>query len=271
MESRPFLTRVPDPSVIVGDTLAAGEHLQATRDADGSYAMVYSPSGRPLKVRMDKVTGQKVKVWWFNPRTGDSTALGEFANAGEREFTPATRGEGNDWAVVLDDASKNFSSPGLAKDTSGSVRPETSAGRFKTIQVGTRPESVTKGFGGHYYVTVMGDQPPGDAVIKVIKGEQVEVFATGMDEPKGIAFVGGFLVTTDLKRVWKIDAQGNKTVLANYGFTSSSRPRAGPSVRRRTGRVADTVPSFSPVSKSATSLAALTGNRSSSALGSVSS
>jgi sugar lactone lactonase YvrE len=39
-------------------------------------------------------------------------------------------------------------------------------------------------------------------------------FATGMDEPKGIAFVGGHLVVTDLKRVWKIDAKGNASVLA---------------------------------------------------------
>lgn len=85
---------------------------------------------------------------------------------------------------------------------------------LKTLQVGSRPESVTKGFGGHYYVTVMGGTEPGDAVIKVIQGGRVEVFATGLDEPKGIAFAGGFLVTTDLKRVWKIDAHGNKTVLA---------------------------------------------------------
>lgn len=85
----------------------------------------------------------------------------------------------------------------------------------QVISVGSRPESVTKGFGGHYYVTVMGEQQPGDAVIKVIKDGQVGVFATGLDEPKGIAFVGGFLVTTDLKRVWKIDAQGQKSVLAD--------------------------------------------------------
>jgi len=81
---------------------------------------------------------------------------------------------------------------------------------------------VTKGFGGHYYVTVMGEQQPGDAVIQAIKGDQVEVFAAGMDEPKGIAYVGGYLVTTDIKRVWKIDAQGQKTVLA--GETAFGHP-----------------------------------------------
>ncbi|NWF86183.1 MAG: SMP-30/gluconolactonase/LRE family protein [Bryobacteraceae bacterium] len=108
--------------------------------------------------------------------------------------------------------------PGRSGDAAGAKepgRPASGSVHRKTLPVGTRPESVTKGFGGHYYVTVMGGQQPGDAVIKVIKGDQVEVFATGLDEPKGIAFVGGFLVTTDLKRVWKIDARGNKTVLAD--------------------------------------------------------
>lgn len=85
----------------------------------------------------------------------------------------------------------------------------------RTIDVGTRPESVTRGFDDHHYVTVMGEPGPGDATVKVIRGNEISVFARGMDEPKGIAYVGGFLVATDLKRVWKIDANGQKSVLAD--------------------------------------------------------
>ena len=88
-----------------------------------------------------------------------------------------------------------------------------SADRPAPLNVGTRPESVTKGFGGRLYVSVMSGQQPGDGVIKVIKDGAAEVFATGLDEPKGLAFTGEYLVTTDLKRVWKIDAQGRATVL----------------------------------------------------------
>lgn len=90
-----------------------------------------------------------------------------------------------------------------------------SAAQPAPLNVGTRPESVTRGFGGHLYVSVMNGQLPGDAVIKVIREGAVEVFATGLDEPKGLAFTGEYLVTTDLKRVWKIDAQGRATVLAD--------------------------------------------------------
>ncbi|MDA0346598.1 MAG: gluconolaconase [Verrucomicrobia bacterium] len=82
------------------------------------------------------------------------------------------------------------------------------------IDVGQRPESITKGWGGLYYVTVMNGQEIGDGVIKVIQGDDVSVFATGLNEPKGIAFVGDFLVASDIDRVVKIDSKGIVSVLA---------------------------------------------------------
>jgi len=118
IESRPFLTRVPDDSIIVTDRVptsvpGAGRYrFAATRDRSGSYAMVYAPVGRTFKVRMDAIKGSKVKAWWFNPRNGQATIIGEFANTGEREFTPPDKGEYLDWVLVLDDASKDFPQPG---------------------------------------------------------------------------------------------------------------------------------------------------------------
>ena len=120
IESRPFLTRVPDDSVIVTDRVAtsvpgAGRYrFTATRDQSGSYAMVYAPVGRKFKVRMDKVSGP-VKAWWFNPRNGEAAEAGNFNNSGEREFLPPNPGEHLDWVLVLDDAGKNFPAPGKVK------------------------------------------------------------------------------------------------------------------------------------------------------------
>ena len=82
------------------------------------------------------------------------------------------------------------------------------------LDVGERPESITKGFDGKFFVTVMNGRESGDAVVKVIDGTSVVDFTTGLDEPKGICFVGDFLVLTDLTTVWKIDSKGKKTVLA---------------------------------------------------------
>ncbi|MDO8544393.1 MAG: glycoside hydrolase family 140 protein [Opitutaceae bacterium] len=119
MESRPFLTRIPDDDVIVPAAVptavpGAGQYrFVATRDVAGSYAMIYVPVGRPFRVRLTKVSGPRVTAWWFNPRTGNATAAGEYVNEGEREFISPTPGETLDWVLVLDDASMNFSPPGM--------------------------------------------------------------------------------------------------------------------------------------------------------------
>lgn len=118
IESRPILTRVPDDSIIVTGSVptsvpgAGRYHFAGTRDTDGAYAMVYAPVGRAFKVRMDVIKGGKVRAWWFNPRDGKATALGEFTHTGEREFTPPDKGDMIDWVLVLDDASKNYPAPG---------------------------------------------------------------------------------------------------------------------------------------------------------------
>ena len=118
LESRPFLTRVPDDTVIATDRVptsvpgAGCYRFVATRDSAGSYVLVYAPIGRAFKVKMDKITGPKVKAWWFNPRTGEATAIGMFPNTGERDFVPPDKGETLDWVLVLDDVAKEFPLPG---------------------------------------------------------------------------------------------------------------------------------------------------------------
>lgn len=113
---RQCLTRVPGAGL---------KSFAATRDEAGSYAMVYVPTGRPFTVRMNKVAGGRVKAWWYNPRTGETTRIGECPNAGERQFIPPTPGENLDWVLVLDDAAKNFPPPGKVTKTrpAGQTRP----------------------------------------------------------------------------------------------------------------------------------------------------
>ena len=67
-----------------------------------------------LTVNMDKISGSKVKAYWYNPRNGASEEISTFDNTGTREFIPHYEGFGSDWVLVLDDASKNFASPGSA-------------------------------------------------------------------------------------------------------------------------------------------------------------
>jgi hypothetical protein len=110
VESRPYLSRIPDQSLVT-DALGGADHIVATR-GDG-YAFIYSPQGRKFTVEMTKLA-PRVKAWWYNPRTGTSASAGEFDNAAPRQFTCPAEGFGADWVLVLDDASRNFPPPGQA-------------------------------------------------------------------------------------------------------------------------------------------------------------
>jgi len=83
--------------------------------------------------------------------------------------------------------------------------------------VGANPESVTRGFDGDLFVSIMGPSRKagdGDGKVVRVRGEQVTDFTTGLNDPKGIVFAGGKLITADFDTVWQIDAHGKKTVLA---------------------------------------------------------
>ena len=88
---------------------------------------------------------------------------------------------------------------------------------FRTLAVGATPESAAFGFNGKLFVTLMGtkrEKGDGDGQVVMVDGDKVSVFTDGLDDPKGIVFAGGKLITTDFDKVWSIDAKGVKTLLA---------------------------------------------------------
>ena len=109
LESRPFLDRVPDQSLIVENNLFAGERIQATNGKD--YAFIYSAQGRAITVNMGKISGTKITASWYNPRNGVSKDAGIFDNKGQQKFTAPTAGYGQDWVLILDDESKHYAKP----------------------------------------------------------------------------------------------------------------------------------------------------------------
>lgn len=106
MESRPLLDRVPDQSIVVENDLPPMSRIQATHGKD--YAFIYSSEGRPFTVVMGKISGDKVKATWFDPRSGKTTPAGEADNKGTKKYSPPSSGYGNDWVLVIDDSSKEY-------------------------------------------------------------------------------------------------------------------------------------------------------------------
>ena len=113
LESRPFLTRIPDQTVISGSPDGGGT-VRATRDADGSWLAVYSAAGESFSADVSAISGRRVRAWWYDPRTGMPGTSWEFENTGTpTTFDPPGSPERtNDWVLVLDDASAELPPPG---------------------------------------------------------------------------------------------------------------------------------------------------------------
>lgn len=109
IESRPFLTRIPDQSMVVSAIGSSTDHICATRDGAGSYAFVYIPSYQSVTIDPQSLGGYQVRAWWFNPRTGVANLIGEFPKLNLTFTTPI---DGPDWVLILDDASELFNAPG---------------------------------------------------------------------------------------------------------------------------------------------------------------
>jgi hypothetical protein len=101
IESRPLLERVPDQSLVT-EEYSGSDYIVATKGI--SYAFIYSPTGRQIKVNMGKISGRKIIAHWFDTKTGESSYIGKYANIGVKEFNPPTHGRGHDWVLILDDA-----------------------------------------------------------------------------------------------------------------------------------------------------------------------
>ncbi|QHT63213.1 DUF4038 domain-containing protein [Paenibacillus lycopersici] len=98
-ESRPMLERVPDQGLLAANEEGANYAAAARGER---HAFIYSPNGLALQVAMGRIAGDEVTASWFDPRTGESTPIGQFPNTGERKFLPPMAGRGNDWVLVLD-------------------------------------------------------------------------------------------------------------------------------------------------------------------------
>jgi hypothetical protein len=110
MESRPMLSIVPNQTILAEGQGDGDDYIATCRGGD--FAFAYAATGQPFTVKLGKFPAAQVNAWWYNPRTGKGTFMGTYANRGTRTFDPpGSKGRGNDWVLMLDDAAKNYPAP----------------------------------------------------------------------------------------------------------------------------------------------------------------
>lgn len=101
-ESRPWQELEPDPSIILAGQGEGELHVQASRARDGSFLFVYMPKGGTVKIDTTKLSGERIRAFWFDPRDGNTTAAGEFPRGKNKAFKTPKAGRIWDWVLVLD-------------------------------------------------------------------------------------------------------------------------------------------------------------------------
>ncbi|MEX0777059.1 MAG: DUF4038 domain-containing protein [Phycisphaeraceae bacterium] len=115
MLSRPYLTRIPDQSILIGDAGCESDHRAATRDGtvgqkDATYVMAYCPTPAAQALDTSVIAGAKLRVWSFNPRSSHARREREIDNAGR--FHTDRSQVGPDRVIVIDDAARDYPPPG---------------------------------------------------------------------------------------------------------------------------------------------------------------
>jgi hypothetical protein len=79
---------VPDQSVLASGAKTEGQILTlSARHQKGKWVMAYLAEPGTCTIAMSKLKPPSVKATWIDPRTGDDTPAGIFANKGVQSFT----------------------------------------------------------------------------------------------------------------------------------------------------------------------------------------
>ena len=79
---------VPDQSVFASGGRTDGDVLHlAARHRDGKWAMLYLADKASFSVDMGKLGSGRARIAWVNPKTGESTPLGQQKASGVKSFS----------------------------------------------------------------------------------------------------------------------------------------------------------------------------------------
>ncbi len=101
MESYDFFSRTPAPEIIATPQTTPSDAAVAVRGK--GYAFVYLPGGNKTEVSAEKIPGAgRLKLYWFDPRTGEKTFIESIPAKGTYTANPQTSGRGCDWVLIME-------------------------------------------------------------------------------------------------------------------------------------------------------------------------
>jgi hypothetical protein len=105
---RSWWTLQPDTnnSFLTGGAQTGASRAVAARASDGSFAISYLPSTRPISINLGAMAGPRISARWVDPTSGASTATpgSPFLASGTQSFNPTNPNASGygDWILLLE-------------------------------------------------------------------------------------------------------------------------------------------------------------------------
>jgi chitodextrinase len=212
MRSREHWLMAPDTthSVLTAGFGSGSTLSVAARSTDGQTIIAYFSDGNATAktISMSKITSASstAKSWWYNPQTGAATLIASFPNSGSQSFTAP---DGNDWVLVIDDASANLPAPGTG---TLSINPGTAV-----TNLSCSPNALSSGASSTCAVTLSQAAPSGGATIALTNSN-----SSALSVPAAVTAPSGASATSFVAKAASLTMPQTATVTATLGSSSSS-------------------------------------------------
>jgi len=212
MRSREHWLMAPDTThTVLTAGFGSGSTLSvAARSTDGQTIIAYLSDGNATAktINMSKIASSSstAKAWWYNPQTGAATLIGTFPNSGTQNFTAP---DGNDWVLVIDDASANLPAPG-----SGTVSTNPGA---QITNLGCSPTTLNSGATSTCMITLNQSAPSGGTAVALTNTN-----TAALSVPTTVTVASGASTATLPATAAMLTTPQSATVTAMLGTSSAS-------------------------------------------------
>jgi chitodextrinase len=212
MRSREHWLMAPDTThTVLTGGFGSGSTLSVpARSSDGQTIIAYLSDGNATAktINMSAITSasSSAKAWWYNPQTAAATLIGTFPNSGSQSFTAP---DGNDWVLVIDDASVNLPAPGSADLSQGSGP--------QVATLACSPTSVMSGSSSTCHVALNQNAPSGGAAVTLANSN-----SSALSVPASVMVASGTSTSTFVATAAMVTTPQTATVTGSLNGGSSS-------------------------------------------------
>lgn len=100
-EKLPWQSMVNDQTLIMNENPEDESFITSAIGKDKDFIVAYTPTGKPMKIKVAELKSEKIKGFWFNPRSGELSYIGDFDTSEAIEFSPWAKGWGSDFLLIL--------------------------------------------------------------------------------------------------------------------------------------------------------------------------